>query len=59
MILDFWKKSVENSKLNSKLRYQFTMRVLGRSPRRRGCGEDTSRYTSVKACFGTCVATRD
>ena len=39
MILDFWKKSVENSKLNSKLRYQFTMRVLGRSPRRRGCSD--------------------
>ena len=40
MILSFWKKSAESTKVNSKLRQQFTMRVLGRSPRRKGCGEN-------------------
>ena len=40
MILGFWKKNAESTKVNSKLRQQFTMRVLGQSPRRKGGGEN-------------------
>ena len=43
MILGYLKINVESTNVNSKLRQQFTSRVLGRSPRRMGCGENAQR----------------
>ena len=51
MILGYLKINVENIKVNSKLRQQFTSRVLGRSPRRMGCGENAQRLNPGERLF--------
>ena len=51
MILGYLKINVENIKVNSKLRQQFTYRLLGRSPRRMGCGENAQRLNQGERLF--------